>query len=74
MCSHCGKSCHLIDADYKKHKYPPSFKRRNSNINNYTTEDELNDNYNVMSHKEKSENFGLMFTHKQHKVIMGLIQ
>ena len=75
VCSFCNKTGHTIDVCYKKHGYPPNYKKY-SNINNCTSsENHIEDNANdhaTVSEINPEFNFG--FTPEQHKAILALLQ
>ncbi|XP_057746828.1 uncharacterized protein LOC130966085 [Arachis stenosperma] len=78
LCSHCGKSGHLVDTCYHKHGFPPHMQnnKSKSKSNGFTanmiamnTEDSNNSN-----HKEENVNFHGLLSEKQQEAIMALIQ
>ncbi|XP_027344169.1 uncharacterized protein LOC113856524 isoform X1 [Abrus precatorius] len=74
VCSYCGKTGHLVDT-YKKHGFPPHFKKSNV-INHCSTNDEedIDDTQSVLSRKEVSESTSMIFTLEQHKALLALLQ
>ncbi|XP_027344170.1 uncharacterized protein LOC113856524 isoform X2 [Abrus precatorius] len=59
VCSYCGKTGHLVDT-YKKHGFPPHFKKSNV-INHCSTNDEedIDDTQSVLSRKEIQESHSM---------------
>ena len=71
-CSFCGKTGHLVDMCYKKHKYPPHLKQRSAN--NFTTSEDFDDVSGVIPQKEVGRSLELTFTPKQKKALLALPQ
>lgn len=78
VCSHCGKTGHTVDVCYKKHGFPPNYKR-NAAINNCVQSDDDEEQYDtasMFSHRtaSASESSSLGFTPAQHKALLALLQ
>lgn len=76
MCTYCNRNGHTIDTCYKKHGFPPNYKR-NSAVNNCTApRDSFSDDdvHTVVSHREEPESSGPGFTPEQHKGLLALLQ
>ena len=62
LCSHHGKSGHLVKTCYKKHGYRPHLKHKI--LNNMTTSEDFDDTNSVISQREVSGVSDLSFTLK----------
>ena len=48
VCSHCGRTGHLVDTCYRKHGFPPHFKFK-GNVNNIIVDDEIDETGSIAS-------------------------
>lgn len=77
FCSHCNKPGHTVDNCYKKHGFPPNYKKASINCVVEDDEEEDDDSQSVVSmrsHRDKNSRNQLGFTPEQHQAILAMLQ
>ena len=72
MCSHCGKSGHTVDQCFKKHGFPPNFKKGHGSAANCVSSDVVDEEDQPAGETPTASNFSL--TKDQYQSLLALLQ
>lgn len=73
VCTFCNKTGHMVEKYYKKHGYPPHYRRGNANCAVISDDDQADDDSISMA-SQRSSSSSLGFTPDQHKALLNLLQ
>ena len=72
-CSFCGKIGHTVETCFRKHGFPPNFKKGQGSVVNNVTSDEC-DEEDEVSHEEAQPSSGFSLTKEQYQGLLALLQ
>ena len=72
-CSFCGKSGHTVETCFRKHGFPPNFKKGQGSAANAVSSDDC-DEEDEVSHEEAQPSSGFSLTKEQYQGLLALLQ